>query len=90
MLELGSASEEQHRSLGHKCSSSNVDAVFTLGENASFIMESVTGIQNNQHFNIHQDLVDYLKFELKENDKVLFKGSRGMEMEKIIEGVFGK
>jgi UDP-N-acetylmuramyl pentapeptide synthase len=90
MLELGKASEEQHRNLGYKCSSSNLDAVFTLGENAFFIKESITGIQKNHHFEVRQDLIDSLKLELKDNDTVLFKGSRGMKMEKIIEGVFGK
>ena len=90
MLELGKASEEQHRNLGYKCSSSNLDAVFTLGENAFFIKESITGIQKNHHFEVCQDLIDTLKLELKDNDTVLFKGSRGMKMEKIIEGVFGK
>ena len=85
MLELGKASEEQHRSLGYKCSSSKLDAVFTLGENAFFIKESITGIQKNLHFEIRQDLIDLLKLELKEGDTVLFKGSRGMKMEKIID-----
>jgi UDP-N-acetylmuramoyl-tripeptide--D-alanyl-D-alanine ligase len=90
MLELGKASEDQHRNLGYKCSSSNLDAIFTLGENAFFTKESITGIQKNHHFEVRQDLIDSLKLELKDNDTVLFKGSRGMKMEKIIEGVFGK
>ncbi len=90
MLELGKSSEGQHRNLGYKCSSSNLDAVFTLGENALFIKESITGIQKNHHFEVRQDLIDSLKLELKDNDTVLFKGSRGMKMEEIIKGVFGK
>ena len=90
MLELGKASEEQHRALGYKCSSSNLDAIFTLGENAFFIKKSITGIQKNHHFEVRQDLIDSLKLELKDNDTILFKGSRGMKMEKIIEGVFEK
>lgn len=90
MLELGKSSEWHHRNLGYKCSSSNLDAVFTLGENALFIKESITGIQKNHHFEVNQDLIDSLKLELKDNDTVLFKGSRGMKMEEIIEGVFGK
>ncbi|MBT3665798.1 UDP-N-acetylmuramoyl-tripeptide--D-alanyl-D-alanine ligase [bacterium] len=90
MLELGKASEEQHIALGYKCSSSNLDAIFTLGENAFFIKKSITGIQKNHHFEVRQDLIDSLKLELKDNDTILFKGSRGMKMEKIIEGVFEK
>ena len=46
--------------------------------------------KKNHHFEFRQDLIDSLKLELKDNDTVLFKGSRGMKMEKIIEGVFGK
>ena len=72
------------------CIRDSLDAIFTLGENALFIKESITGIQNNHHYEVRQDLIDSLKLELKDNDTVLFKGSRGMKMEEIIEGVFGK
>ena len=54
------------------------------------IKKSITGIQKNHHFEVRQDLIDSLKLELKDNDTILFKGSRGMKMEKIIEGVFEK
>ena len=36
----------------------------------------------------HNHLINTLKSFLKGDDKVLFKGSRGMQMEKIISGVF--
>ena len=36
----------------------------------------------------HKDLIKTLKGHLNKNDKVLFKGSRGMEMERVIAGIF--
>jgi len=35
-----------------------------------------------------KDLIDSLQKIIESGDKVLFKGSRGMKMDKIIEGVF--
>ena len=35
-----------------------------------------------------KDLINSLQKIIESGDKVLFKGSRGMKMDKIIEGVF--
>ncbi len=88
MLELGSASRKQHEKLGLKCSKAKVDAVFTIGDEAFSTQASITDIPINLHFNNPNELIKSLKFHLQTNDKVLFKGSRGMKMEKIITGVF--
>ena len=42
----------------------------------------------SKHFMNKKDLIDSLQKIIESGDKVLFKGSRGMEMDKIIEGVF--
>ncbi len=88
MLELGNASKQQHEKLGLKCSKSKVDAVFTIGDEAFSTQASITGIPINLHFNSANELIKSLKFHVQKNDKILFKGSRGMKMEKIINGVF--
>ena len=88
MLELGDASEDQHRKLGDKCSSSKLDAVFTMGVETAYAHDSIENIKVKYHFDEHKDLIKTLKNHLNKNDKVLFKGSRGMEMEKVITGVF--
>ena len=36
----------------------------------------------------HDELINYLKDSIFPGDKILFKGSRGMGMEKVIDGVF--
>ena len=42
----------------------------------------------SKHFMKKKDLIDSLQKIVESGDKILFKGSRGMEMDKIIEGVF--
>ena len=88
MLELGDASVKQHEMLGSKCSDAKVDAVFTIGLETSSTQSSINGISINLHYNDSDELIKSLKSHLKDNDKILFKGSRGMKMEKIISGVF--
>ena len=88
MLELGSASKKQHEILGKKCNSSNLDAIFTLGVETLSTKNTIKNKKTNDHFENHNHLISTLKSFLISNDKVLFKGSRGMRMEKIISGVF--
>ena len=88
MLELGVASTQQHEKLGSKCSEANLDAVFTIGKETMSTQSVINGVPINLHYNNSDDLISSLKSQLKDNDKVLFKGSRGMKMEKIISGVF--
>ena len=88
MFELGHSSNEQHRQIGEKCSDLELDSVFTLGKNtihtSSAIKENIT----HQHFDSKETLINTLKKAVGPGDKILFKGSRAMEMEKVIEGVF--
>jgi UDP-N-acetylmuramoyl-tripeptide--D-alanyl-D-alanine ligase len=88
MLELGSVSKKQHEKLGKKCNSSNLDAIFTLGVETLSTKNTIKGKKTNDHFEDHNHLISTLKSFLISDDKVLFKGSRGMQMEKIISGVF--
>jgi UDP-N-acetylmuramoyl-tripeptide--D-alanyl-D-alanine ligase len=88
MLELGTASISQHEKLGSKCSAANLDAVFTIGKRTLSTQSTIHGVPINLHYNNSGDLISSLKSQLQDNDKILFKGSRGMKMEKIISGVF--
>ena len=84
MLELGVASTQQHEKLGSKCSETNLDAVFTIGKETMSTQSVINGVPINLHYHNSDALISSLKSQLKDNDKVLFKGSRGMKMEKII------
>ncbi len=88
MLELGNASKKQHEKLGFKCSEVGLDAVFTIGREMRHAQSAISGIPLNIHYDDSEALILHLKSELKNNDKILFKGSRGMKMENILSGVF--
>ena len=88
MLELGKASKDQHEKLGLKCSEAGLDAVFTIGQEMKNTQSAISGVLINKHYNDREDLISFLKSELKINDKILFKGSRGMKMESILSKVF--
>ena len=88
MFELGPTSDEQHRKIGEKCSEMGLDGVFTVGEHT---VHTDSAIQNgvvHEHFSSQESLIESLKTTVNSGDKILFKGSRGMAMENVIEGVF--
>ena len=87
MLELGKKSIKQHELIGEKCLSINLDYLFTIGKHSSHTFKSFNSM-NKKHFLNPNDLIFSLKRFIRKSDKILFKGSRGMRMEDIINGVF--
>ena len=88
MLELGDASDKQHAEVGIKCSSLEIDIVYTIGKHTIFTDSNIIGKTYHKHFQSKEILIKTLKKIIKKNDKVLFKGSRSMKMDKIIEEAF--
>jgi len=85
MFELGDESLSHHRKVGEHCSEVNLDAVFTTGDST---LETDNAINSNifhKHFASKPELVSELKDWIKDGDKLLVKGSRGMSMESILE-----
>ncbi len=88
MFELGPTSIEQHRRIGEKCSELGLDGVYTLGEHTKHTDSAISNSVEHSHFNSKENLIISLKENIEAGDKILFKGSRGMAMEKVIKGVF--
>ena len=88
MAELGDHSEEYHRKVGYKCSEIGLNAVFAIGSETITTINETKNVDVSKHFMGKDDLAAYLKNYLKKGDTVLFKGSRSMEIEKIIQEVF--
>ncbi|MAV64869.1 MAG: hypothetical protein CMG00_06745 [Candidatus Marinimicrobia bacterium] len=90
MLELGEYSVKIHKDLGQYISSLNyVDTVYGVG---CLIEETINSINNSKinkkYFSSKESLIESLKNH--ERYKVYyFKGSRGMRIDDIINGVFG-
>ncbi len=86
MLELGEISEDAHRDIGAYLAQKNIDAVVTYGEMAKYIaLEAQQTIPDTAHTNDRLVAMDYLNDYFKENCAVMFKASRGMQLEEIME-----
>lgn len=93
MLELGSTSKQLHYETGQEVARSKVDYLLCLGPQSEALAEGAHtgGMEKNNiwHFREHQQMLDCLLGLVAREDVILFKGSRGMEMEKIVIGLKG-
>ncbi len=90
MLELGDKARKLHKNVG-EYAAGKCDYILCFGENSELYKEAAVkkGFdENNCHcFESREALADYLKANLKENDAVLFKGSRGMKLEEVVNAL---
>ncbi len=87
MLELGNESEKLHRDLAGAAEESQLFGVWAFGEQARFLIDELNRRKspvNARWFENCVDLADNLTAELKKNDLVLLKGSRGMRVERVL------
>ena len=89
MLELGDHSERLHREVGVKVAASGVNALVTYGERAEYIAAAAKeqGMSRVMAFRSHADVRSFLRGFLRVDDVLLVKGSRGMELEKVLSAV---
>jgi len=91
MLELGVYTEEAHQEVGRKAGELSIDLLLTLGKEAGFVAESAIrhGLrpENVRVVKSHREVISILRQILRKGDWILVKGSRGMEMEKIVNGL---
>ena len=88
MLELGSASRRSHLDLGRKVAQYGIDRLFLLGEQSARVQEgALHGGMDESQVIVGKDyraLAALLLHEIKKGDWLLFKGSRGAAMEKVL------
>ncbi len=87
MLELGDVAKEAHRRVGEELAASGAAALVTrgpLGEEIAAGAESA-GMTAVYRCASHEEAATTLKKILRPDDTVLFKGSHGMQMDKIID-----
>ena len=87
MLELGNRSAAEHYRIG-RIAATKADVLYTYGVNAErMVSGAITGGMKQkliEHFDTHEDLEHMLKMRARPGDVILFKGSRGMRMEKAL------
>jgi len=89
MLELGKESKSQHRQMGKRFAEKNIDLLLCFGDESQVTVDSAKSFIDARHFWDKNQLSSTLKEEVKVGDTILFKGSRGMKVETIIDEVFG-
>lgn len=87
MLELGQVSAEAHANVGKKLAEKQMDAAVTYGDMAALIAKTAAanGVPFVRHCASREEAAAVLHSYLQPGDSILFKGSRGMQMEKIID-----
>ncbi len=93
MLELGDCAPAEHYRIG-RIAAEKADMVFAFGPNGSRVLNGTitSGMPETKSkaFEDRQALIEALKRAAKPGDVLLFKGSRGMHMELILEGFLKK
>ena len=88
MLELGVCTQAEHYKVG-RIAAEKADILLTFGENSVRMLNgALTGGMsqtNARSFTDRDRLVEVLKQRAKPGDVILFKGSRGMRMEMILQ-----
>lgn len=88
MFEMGEFAEFGHRQVG-KAALNNVDILISVGKDSEFIVkelkENNMNPDNLYHFETKEEAIENLDDIIKENDTILVKASRGMNLEKVVE-----
>ncbi len=92
MLELGEISADAHREIGTLAARCGIDRLYTYGDMAALAAEtaSANGIAFARSFNDKAELAAQLKKDICTGDAVLFKASRGMKLEEVINAFKGE
>jgi UDP-N-acetylmuramoyl-tripeptide--D-alanyl-D-alanine ligase len=88
MFELGRQTRRQHRQLGKQVARAGIDRLYLLGAQAKQVRQGAlqSGLPAERIViaKDHADLANRLRSHVRGGDWLLFKGSRGMKMERVL------
>lgn len=90
MLELGGASEEEHRQLGRLLAGLPIDKFFFVGPEGAWVRSGYEAAGGKKFFTMGNDravLTDEIARSLRPESVALFKASRGVRLEDIYEAL---
>lgn len=90
MLELGDYSQQAHSMVGDMVAENGIDYLFAYGSDAHYYVEHAKagGCSNAYLFDDKTKLSKKLLEVAEPGDAVIFKGSRGMKLEDIMDNVY--
>lgn len=89
MLELGAISKECHEQVGRYAAERGVDYIAAIGEEAKYYISASTGVESRL-FADNKEALAFLRSFVQPGDAILFKGSRGMQLEQLVAGLSEK
>jgi UDP-N-acetylmuramoyl-tripeptide--D-alanyl-D-alanine ligase len=88
VLELGQDSKKMHQEVGNYLANKGIDVLLTYGTEASYINEAGQNLVTQAvHYNDKSQLINKIKEEVQQDDKILIKGSRGMKLEDVVDAL---
>ena len=89
MLELGEASCKLHTMVGEMAAGSKADKIFCFGGDAEYIAKKASELGKDTFFTADkEELTEKIREYIKAGDIILFKASRGMKLEEVIERLY--
>jgi len=89
MLELGDFSQSAHTRLGKQIAQKSIDILVTVGEQTALTAQEAqaNGMKEERiiAFNTSEEASEFLRENTRSGDCLLFKGSRGSGMEKVLQ-----
>jgi UDP-N-acetylmuramoyl-tripeptide--D-alanyl-D-alanine ligase len=89
MFELGDFEKEGHFQVGERVAKLGLDRLVTIGQRAEYIEQGalLNGMPNDRvvHFGSREASLSWLKKHVGQNEVILFKGSRAMQLDKLVE-----
>ncbi len=91
MRELGAHSANAHRQVGKHPAMRKVSLLITVGDNAATIGEAASKtVGHHIHMDDTASAVDAVAALLRPDDVVLVKGSRALELERVVQAILGE
>jgi UDP-N-acetylmuramyl pentapeptide synthase len=90
MLELGEHSAPMHQKIGAIAARSEIAALYVTGKFAEDVVAGALEVHMNSDDifkGTREEIIEAVTDRLDAGDWVLVKGSRGMAMEKVVEGL---
>jgi UDP-N-acetylmuramoyl-tripeptide--D-alanyl-D-alanine ligase len=90
MLELGDYSQQAHTLVGEMVAENKIDFLLAYGTDAKYYVSAAkeNGCNNAFLFDNKDNLSNKLLEIADDNDVIIFKGSRGMKLEDVINTVY--
>jgi UDP-N-acetylmuramoyl-tripeptide--D-alanyl-D-alanine ligase len=89
MLELGNYEIDGHIQVGKRVAELDLDILVTIGHRSAYIGQGalLNGMPKVRikHYKSREESLPWLKKHIGQQEVVLFKGSRGMQLDKLVQ-----